>query len=145
VVELPEALQSARSLAMEAGISEVVEHREGDILAGNFGGVTSCDVVLLANILHHFGSEQNQAILARVHGLITAKGTVAIWDIERPGEGKPPELGRDASALYFRLTSASRCFSAEDYKGWLQTAGFADIRIVRPLAAPLHFLIHARR
>lgn len=145
VVDLPEALESARGLAKEAGISGLVEHREGDILAGNFGGATSCDVALLANILHHFTPERNQAILNRVHGLLTARGTVAIWEIERPGEGKPPEFGRDASALYFRLTSTSRCFSIRDYREWLETAGFADIRIVRSLTAPLHVLIHARK
>lgn len=146
VIELPQALEIARSLAKEAGISDIAAHRAGDILAPDFGleGGAVWDVALLANILHHFSPEQNQDILKRVRAIMGPGGTVAIWDIERPGEGKPPELGRDASALFFRLTSTSRCFSAEDYRIWLADAGFTAIRTVRPMTAPLHFLIHAR-
>jgi SAM-dependent methyltransferase len=149
VIELPRALEAARSLAKEAGISDIAAHRPGDILEPGFGlegeEERDWDVALLANILHHFSPGENQVILERVRDIMAPGGTLAIWDIERPEAGKPPELGRDASALLFRLTSTSRCFSAEDYRAWLSKAGFAAIRTVRPMTAPLHFLIHARK
>lgn len=145
VVELPEAAGIARRLAGEAGISDVVDHVSGDALSGDFGGVAACDVALLANILHHFAPESIRTLLGRVFALLVAGGTVAIWDIERPREGSRPELGRDASALFFRLTSESRCFSADEYREWLREAGFVSIRAVRPMAAPLHVLVHARK
>ncbi len=162
VLDLPEALASARGLAREAGIADLVEHIAGDILKDDFQFVPDlvpesaspmrsaspgnpADVVLLANILHHFTPDQNQDILNRVHRSLKPGGTVAIWDIEKLAKGKPPELGHDASALYFRLTSTSRCFSASDYREWLTAAGFQSIQVKRSLRAPLHFLIHARR
>jgi 2-polyprenyl-3-methyl-5-hydroxy-6-metoxy-1,4-benzoquinol methylase len=145
VVDLPSAIRTAQRLAEEAGISDVAEHREGNVLKGDYGGVSACDVALLANILHHFSPEQIVTVLRRVHGLLSPHGTVAVWDIDKPGRKEKPELGRDASALYFRLTSTSRCFSAEEYLGWLREAGFTELRVVRPLAAPMHVLIHGRK
>jgi 2-polyprenyl-3-methyl-5-hydroxy-6-metoxy-1,4-benzoquinol methylase len=145
VVDLPSAVKAAQHLAKEAKISDVTEHREGDVLKGDYGGVTACDVALLANILHHFSPEQILIVLRRVHGLLSPGGTVAVWDIDKPGRKDKPELGRDASALYFRLTSTSRCFSTEEYLEWLREAGFKDLRVARPLAAPMHALIHGRK
>ena len=161
VVDLPEAVASARGLAREAGIADLVEHIPGDILKDDLlpdsgtpsgsmtispgGNPDRADVALLANILHHFSPEQGQGLLRKIHASLSDGGTVAIWDMERPAQGKPPELGRDASALYFRLTSTSRCYSVSDYRQWVEAAGFKSFKVIRPLAAPLHFLIHARR
>jgi SAM-dependent methyltransferase/DNA-binding transcriptional ArsR family regulator len=153
VLELPQAVAIARSLCHEAGDSDLVAYFPGDVLESDFLGLgapeagerlPSADVALLANILHHFSPPQNLDILKRVREALAPSGTVAIWDIERPAEGKAPELGRDATALFFRLTSNSRCFSAADYREWLAAAGFRSIKVVRPLVAPTHILIHAR-
>ncbi|MDB5106839.1 MAG: hypothetical protein JWP91_4528 [Fibrobacteres bacterium] len=145
ILELPRARTIAEALAREAGISDVVEYREGNILEGIPASTEAWDVALLANILHHFSPDQNLGILRKVHAGLGAGGTVAIWDIERHGEGDRPELGRDASALFFRLTSTSKCYSARDYGEWLEKAGFRSIRTVRSMLAPLHFLVHASK
>ncbi len=142
VLELPAALEPARRLARDERIDDVVEHAPGDIRSGDLG--SGADVILLANVLHHFSPEENLDLLRRAHRALVSGGTVAIWDIERRPDG-PAELGRDASALFFRLTSASRCFAAADYGGWLVAAGFAPARSFRSPMAPLHFLIHAAR
>lgn len=143
VIDLPAALEAARALAGEAGVDDVVEHRAGDVLADDFG--TGRDVVLLANILHHFTREQNLDILTRAFACLEVGGTVAVWDLERPGPDDAPDLGGDATALFFRLTSSSRCFTAEDYRHWLAEIGFGSINVQRPVTAPLHILITGRK
>jgi 2-polyprenyl-3-methyl-5-hydroxy-6-metoxy-1,4-benzoquinol methylase len=142
VIDLPAALDAARALARESRIDDVVEHRAGDLLRDPF---PAADVVVLANILHHFSEAENLGILKKAREALSGDGTVAIWDIERPPAGAKPELGRDASALFFRLTSTSRCFAAEDYRKWLAEAGFTDVKTGRSVTAPLHVLIHARK
>ena len=142
VLELPAALEPARRLALEEHIDDVVEHTPGDVRSGDLG--SNADVILLANVLHHFSPEENLDLLHRARRALAPRGTVAIWDIERRPDA-PAELGRDASALFFRLTSASRCYSAADYREWLAAAGFAPARSFRSPMAPLHFLIHAAR
>lgn len=141
VLELPAALEAARRLASEEHLEDLVEHAAGDARTGELG--TGADVILLANILHHFSPEENLDLLRRARRAMAPGGTLAIWEIERRPHA-PSELARDATALFFRLTSSSRCFSASDYGEWLAAAGLGPARAFRSPLAPLHLLIHAR-
>ena len=63
VIDLPSAIPHARELAAREGITDLVEHREGDVTRDDLG--TGWDVVLLSNILHHFQPPKIAEILAR--------------------------------------------------------------------------------
>ena len=102
------------------------------------------DVVLLSNILHHFQPEQITGILTRARTAMSPDGTIAIWELERPKRSAPPSQG-DGVALFFRLTSTAGAYSGSEYTGWLESAGFERIKIVRPRLSPGAILIHARR
>ena len=142
VLDLPAALGPARRLAREERVADVVEHAAGDVRRDELGA--DVDVVLAANILHHFSPAENVALLGRARQALVPGGTLAIWDFERRPEGTRAELGREASALFFRVTSASRCFTASEFRGWLAAAGFARVRVLRSPLAPLHLLVVAR-
>jgi hypothetical protein len=142
VLDLPEALPHARTLAARAGIADIVEHRAGDVLAGDPGA--GWDVILLSNLLHHFDAAQISGLLRRLHGATAAEGTVAIWDLERPLRGRRPAEG-DGAALFFRLTSSAGTYHADEYAAWLKAAGFDRIRISRPRRSPGDVLVCARR
>ena len=142
VVELAAALPHARELATREGITDVVEHREGDVTRDDFG--SGWDVVLLSNILHHFQPAKIADILARVHRGVSEEGTVAIWEIERPRQQSKPNEG-DGIALFFRLTSTAAAYSGDEYAEWLEQAGFRAAKVVRPRLSPGSVLIHARR
>ena len=137
------ALEPAQRLAQEERIPDVVEHVPGDLRKHELG--SGADVILIANIVHHFSKVENVDLLRRAHQALAPGGTLAIWDIERRADGARAELGRDAIALFFRLTSASTCFSAADLREWLEGAGFTSACVVRSPMAPLHLLVHAKR
>src|SRR5262249_7138419 len=118
-----------------------VSYREGDLLTSDFG--SGHDVVLLANILHHFTSDMKVEILKRVQAALKPGGTVSIFDIEAPRAGEPPEVAGDALALYFRITSTSACYRGDDYVSWLNAAGFKSARVVRSFRMPSRMLIVA--
>ncbi|HME91514.1 MAG TPA: methyltransferase, partial [Myxococcaceae bacterium] len=143
VLELPMALQPAQRLAQEERIDDVVEHVPGDLRKHELG--SGADVILIANVVHHFSPAENLDLLCRAHRAMAAGGTLAVWDIERRADGARADLGRDATALFFRLTSASNCFSAANLREWLEAAGFSSARCVRSPLAPLHLLVHAKR
>ena len=140
VLELSAALEPARRLAAEEGIDGLVEHAHVDLRKDDLG--SGADVILLANILHHFSPDANMALLRRAREALAPGGTLAIWEIERRPDGTRSELGRDASSLFFRLTSTSRCFSVADFQEWLAAVGLAPARAFRSPLAPLHVLIH---
>lgn len=143
VLERPQAIPEARALAHRAGIDDVVSFRECDLLVDDYG--ESADVVVLANILHHFDPGTNRSILTRARRALKAGGTVAIFDIEAPSADAPPEAAGDAAALFFRITSNSACFTGAAYLEWLAAAGFMDARVARSVLLPSRLLVTARR
>jgi SAM-dependent methyltransferase len=138
VLEVPEALDEARAAARKAGVDEIVEHRAGNVLEDALPG--GADVVLLANVIHHFTRDQAIEVLAKVRDAATPGGTVAVWDFDRPAPDAAPELAADASALYFRLTSASQVVPGDEYGRWLREAGFGDVKVKRSVLAPVQVL-----
>lgn len=141
VLDLPEAVEHARLLAREEKIDDVVVHRSGDLRREEFGG--PYDAVLLSNILHHFLPAENREWIAKARRALGSGGTVAIWEFEAPDRDRPPtEI--DGAALFFRLTSTARCHSAGEYAGWVQEAGFRDVRVARPVLSPGSILVTGR-
>jgi SAM-dependent methyltransferase len=142
VLEREEAIPEASKLAGGFGITDVVSFRACDLLKDDYG--EGADVVILANILHHFSRTVNLEILGRAKRALRPGGSIGIFDIEAPRPDAPPEAGGDAAALFFRITSNSACFSGDDYVGWLREAGFANPRVARSLLLPSRLLAVAR-
>jgi 2-polyprenyl-3-methyl-5-hydroxy-6-metoxy-1,4-benzoquinol methylase len=143
VLELPSALEAARKLAQEEGIAALVEHREGDLRQGDFGQ-EEIDVVVLANILHHFQAAENIDLLRRAKAALVRGGSIAIWEIDVPASGSKADIG-DLGALFFRLTSNARAWRAEDYAAWLSVAGFREVKVKRILTLPGNVLVRGKR
>lgn len=135
-------MTEARRLATEARITDVVSFRECDLLTDEYG--EGADVVVLANILHHFDPDTNRAILGRARRALRPGGSIGIFDIEAPGTEKPPEAAGDAAALFFRITSNGACFTGDDYIAWLRQTGFTASRVVRSIRLPSRLLVVAR-
>ena len=142
VLDLPQAIEHDRKLAREAVIDDIVTHRAGDALTDELG--TDYDVIFLGNIVHHFAPEQNLALLRRAKNALTPRGTIAIWEVEQPGPGAEADIVGDAFALYFRLTSTSRVYTAEESAGWLSATGYEDVQVSRSSMSPGGVLIAGR-
>ena len=142
VLDRPEALATARTLGQGEPWFSMVSFREGNLLTDDLG--KGYDVVLSANILHHFPAEANRGILRRVRAAMKPGGIVSIFEIEPPHEGQAADAGGDGFALYFRITSDSSCFRGADYVSWLSAAGFASPRVIRSWKMPSRMLVVAK-
>ena len=140
VLELPEALAGARGLAASEGIDDIVEHRAGSLLDGDWGA--GHDVVLLFNILHHFLPDQIAGILRNAMSALRPKGVIAVWELECPRTGSKVTAG-DGAALYFALTSTGGAYHADEYARWMREAGFESIRVARGKLTPGKILVTA--
>jgi SAM-dependent methyltransferase len=140
VLDLPRAVEHARELAREAKIDRLVTHRAGNALTDDLG--SGYDVVLFASVLHHFTAQQNEDLIRRARAALVPGGTIAIWEAEQPPAGDPADLFIDGFTLLFRIMSASRCWAEDEYTGWLDVAGCADIQVQRP--APGYILVSGR-
>jgi hypothetical protein len=142
VLDLPEAVEPCRRLAHEEGIDDVVTHRGGDALTDDLGD--GHDVVFLGNILHLFKPAQIEPLLGRVKSALSPAGTIAIWDMRRPERDDPPNIVGDAYSLFFRVTSAARCYTTSEYLDWLEAAGFSEVQIQAMPVAPFQLLATGR-
>lgn len=141
VLELPPAVPHARELARAEGIDDVVEHQEGDFMAGDWG--SGHDVVLLSNVLHHCSPVQIQTVLTHARSALHERGVVAVWEMERPPRGSKVGHG-DGVALFFRLTSSAGAYHGDEYAARLEQSGFRNVRLQRPRMSPGKVLITAR-
>ena len=142
VLDRREALPQARELARLHGYEHLVRFEEGDVR--ELARTPPVDVALLCNILHHFSAQESADILARVRRSLRSGGSVAIFEIEAPTADAAPDAAGDGLALYFRISSTSACFRAQDYLTWLRETGFVDLRVVRSLRLPSRVLVLGR-
>jgi predicted O-methyltransferase YrrM len=142
VLESPQAVEHAKKLAREEKIDDVVSHRAGDALKDDLG--RGYDAVFMGNINHHFTPDQNQKLLHRIREALVPSGTVAIWEFKRPDPAAEHDLAGDGLALFFRISSGTRCYTVADYTGWIESAGFTDITVHPTPFAPAQILVTGR-
>jgi predicted O-methyltransferase YrrM len=143
VLDVPGAVENARELAQRIGIDDIVEYEEGDALKDDLG-IESLDAVFLGNVVHHFTPEQNEDLLGRIETALRPDGTAAIWDIRYAEQGSKPDLFSDGFALFFRISSSTRCYRDSELVRWLNEAGFIDIETYLA-PAPTHLLVLGRK
>jgi SAM-dependent methyltransferase len=143
VLELPEVVDYSRSVAVENGLHDIVDHRAGDALTTDLG-IDAYDVVFLGNLIHHFTESQNQGLFRKICQSLRENGTIAIWDFNNRATGRESNTIIDGFALLFRISSSSRLYTPEEISSWLAVAGFVEINICAN-PHPMHVLITGRK
>jgi len=142
VIDLPGSAYIGREIIAAAGLTERVQHIEGDALAADLGG--PYDAALCFGIIHHLSPEQNGLLFKRVAAALNPGGTLAVLDMFEPPSGRKA----DSSAflgLHFFLTSGARTYTENDLKVWLAGAGFTAPRRTRLRSIPLETLYQAAK
>jgi len=135
VLDLPEAIEHAAPLLAAEGMGDRVVHRAGDALAEDLG-TESVDLVLVAQLVHHFSEAQNRELAARVAAALRPGGVYAVLDEFRPRDAK--QAGQVGALLefYFALTSQSGTWAVEEISDWQRGAGLGPRRPIRLRTAP---------
>jgi SAM-dependent methyltransferase len=135
VLDLPRAVEHAAPLLAEENMGDRVVHRVGDALADDFG-TEAYDVVITAQLVHHFSDEQNRDLTARIARALRPGGVYAI--LEEFRSSTPKEAGQIGALLdfYFALTSRAGTWSPEEMAGWQREAGLKPRKPIRLRTAP---------
>ncbi|MCB8822505.1 class I SAM-dependent methyltransferase [Microvirga rosea] len=133
ILELPEAIPTAAEILAREGMGHRVAHVAGNALDDDLGA-DIYDAVLIANLVHHFDTEQNLRLVQKVARALRPGGVLMIMDairIASPTEANRPDRRLGAVLdVFFALTSASGTCSVEAIQEWQRTAG---LRILRPI------------
>jgi len=143
VLDLEGSVRVGREIIARAGLSQLVTHKEGDILTSELGG--PYDAVLLFQVMHHLTPAQNVALLRRVRTALTHKGTLAVLEYLREDvdEDRPPSSAPLIGLHYF-LTSKAAAYTPAEMEGFLDDAGYRILRTQPIRRLPLQTLILAQ-
>jgi len=112
-----------------------VVHRVGDALTDDLGS-NAYDVVLIAQLVHHFSEEQNRELAVRVARALRPGGIYAVLDAFRSPSAKDAGQTGALFDFYFALTSQSGTWSPEEMAAWQRAVGLEPKRPVRFRAVP---------
>jgi SAM-dependent methyltransferase len=101
-----------------------VQFEVGDLRGMDFRS-GSCDVILIANVLHHFDESTNRALLQQVARALRPDGMLLVIEVVRPSF--PGEAGQVEALLdlYFGAASGVGLWTIEHIQSWCRNAGFS--------------------
>lgn len=140
VFDLPGSAAVGRQIIARAGMSDRVQHRDGDMFEVDLGGPH--DAALLFDIVHHLEGEEVPRLLRRVRQALRPGATIAILDMFR-ADGTRQSASAATIGMLFYLTSGADLPSAQELSRHLADAGFERPRRTRLRRIPDQALIQA--
>ena len=131
VLDLPETIREVD----RKEVSDRVSFKTGNILTADLDE-QGYDLVVIANLLHHFRADQNQEILHKAARATRKGGFCVIVDFILPKN--EAEIGQIAALLdfFFAVTSGGGTWTADEMLSWMKVAQLETRRPVRVRRAP---------
>lgn len=128
IFDLATVVPIAERHLAEAGVTDRVRTRIGDLRKDRFG--TGYDLVLLSAMCHMLGPDENRDLLRRAFEALEPGGQIAIQDHIMNADKTAPRAGALFAINMLVGTQSGGTFSEEEYAGWLNEAGFEQVRRV---------------
>jgi len=138
ILELPTAVELARSRVAAAELQHRITVITGDAMAGELPA--GYDVFLLANLIHYWSAEQNQDLLQRVRRAAQPGSALLLADFwTNPAHTEPLQAALMAGEFAVHIRTGD-VYSVEEVRVWLDRTGwrFAGHR---PLAGPQSLIV----
>lgn len=129
IVDMPGALAVGRRTVDTECLSNRITLHEGDWRTGDFG--RDHDVVLMFNILHGNGAEENEELVRAAADALRPGGTVAVLEALSevlPQAGSLGEAHVRSFSLNLFHTQGGQTYRFADVADWLGKAGFVTPR-----------------
>lgn len=135
-LDLPEVLRVTRRIAERYGIADRLRTIAGDMSEVEYG--RDHRVAVLGQILHSYDAAGNRALLRKTFDALAPGGTIAVAEFLVEPDRSGPLSSLVFAANMLVNTEGGSTYSFDDIKGWLESAGFVDIRALKvPGPSPL--------
>lgn len=126
IMDLPGVLEVTEEIVRESGLLERIILRKGNYLYDDFG--SGYDLILMSNITHDEGNKINQLLCDKAYDALNSMGLLIINDFLVDESKTSPLFSALFSIFMTTFTKEGRAYSFEEYKSWMEKAGFIDIR-----------------
>jgi SAM-dependent methyltransferase len=116
----------ARQLIRQAGLETRLKVKAGSIFTDALG--SGYDAVLISNVLHVFGEEENRRLLRRIRTAMKPGGKVFVVEFFLDATRTSPAKSAVFSVLMYLFTATGRCYSWREVESWLKKLGFAKFK-----------------
>jgi 2-polyprenyl-3-methyl-5-hydroxy-6-metoxy-1,4-benzoquinol methylase len=135
-VDWPNVLNVTRKMTQKFGVADRFQYVAGNLEEVDFG--KGYNVATIGHILHSEGPERSRQLLRKVSDALAPGGTVVIAEFLVNPERTGPLNGLIFAVNMLVNTEKGDTFSFEEIRGWLEAAGFADVRSLEaPAPSPL--------
>ena len=138
VLELEGAARTGRALVAEAGFADRIDYVVGDMFETDLGG--PYDLAFAGQIVHHLSPEDAVRLLCRAADAVRPGGRVAVYEQERPPDGRRGHAIGVLTGLMFYAYSKARTYTADEVAGFLGEAGLRNVRVRHPIRLPGTFV-----
>jgi SAM-dependent methyltransferase len=112
-----------------------VIHRVGDALTDDFGSA-AYDLVLIAQLVHHFDEAQNRDLVRRADRALRPGGCLVILDALHLPASKAGGQLAGLLNLYFAFTSRAGIWTRDEIVAWQRDAGLLPQKAIRFMRMP---------
>ena len=144
VLDLAIPLQHSASTVFSKSASESVAFEVADVRTVGLG-VASVDVVLIANLTHHFDDSTNRELLKRVAKALAAGGIVIVLDLVRAPSVDQAEQFDALMDVYFGAASGSQLWTVDQVREWQLESGLIPQRPLSMSLLPACKILIARK
>lgn len=122
VFDLPEVEPIFQEHHSRTNVGQKVSFYAGNLHEGLFPG--KFDTVLLSNIIHSWGEDENRILLQKMNETMDNGGLLLIKDFFISEDGTKSLFAALFTVNMLVSTPSGRCFSREEVKAWLESVDF---------------------
>ena len=126
VVELPSVAPITREFVAEAGMTDRVRVATADVV--NKPPEGTFDVAIMRFLIQVLSADQARRVLGNVSKAIEAGGTIHIVGHVLDDDRLSPPAAICMNLAFLNLYDDGLAYTESEHRGWLQEAGFGDIR-----------------
>jgi hypothetical protein len=131
IFDLPATLNITESFVGGAGMTERIKLIAGDYRSDPVPG--RYDAIFLSNIIHGEDPQKNATLIAKLAANLNPRGRIVIKDHILDESRAAPPVGAIFSLLMLLTTDGGRCYSFDEIKDWMESAGLSQVQRIDPL------------
>jgi 2-polyprenyl-3-methyl-5-hydroxy-6-metoxy-1,4-benzoquinol methylase len=112
--------------AQASGVGDRLRFQPGDFFSQELPGV---DVITMGHILHDWGLDNKQMLIAKAHKALHPGGALVVYDAIIDDDRRTNALGLMMSLNMLIETPDGFDYTGADCIGWMKQAGFRDARV----------------
>ncbi len=141
IFDLPEVLLLTQKYIRDSGLEDRITTRGGNMLTDDLG--QGYDLALISAICHMFSPDENMRLFRKIYKAMTSGGQVVMQDFIMSSDKTSPLSGAMFAINMLVATRSGSTYSEDEYREWLLSAGFTDIRKIA-LPGPTALIVGKR-